>query len=115
MAANRAAKRMIRLPTNSRRMASHLGREGGREGGMERRKKKGKEGGQNRWEEKGRKEWVGKYYFCILAKNQKKKLMVDETGLDEPKVDETAVNEIAVDKPGLHREFITCSMLHCKM
>ena len=36
--------------------------------------------------------------FCIQSKN----LMVDKTGLDEPKVEEMAVDEIAVDKPGPH-------------
>ena len=41
--------------------------------------------------------------FCIQSKN----LMVDKTGLDEPKVeemavDEIAIDEIAVDKPGPH-------------
>ena len=42
MAANSAANKMMRLPINSRRMASHLrGREGkgGREGGREREAK----------------------------------------------------------------------------
>ena len=63
-----------------------------------------------------REEGVGRQVlFLYFGKESKKKLMVDETGLDEPKVDETAVNKIAVDEPGPHREFITCSMLHCKM
>ena len=44
MAANKAAKRMIRLPTNSRRMASHLGRE--RERGRGRGREGVREGGR---------------------------------------------------------------------
>ena len=62
MAANKAAKRMIRLPTNSRRMASHLGSERergrgrGREGGGRKEEGKGREGGGGR---EGKKERMG--------------------------------------------------------
>ena len=33
-----------------------------------------------------------------------KYLLVDKTGLDEPKVDETAIDKIAVNEPGPNRK-----------